>query len=396
MIRMLSRLGVLALIVVFATLSSQRETEAIYHIAVISEVMSGFDGDPDVQYVEIRMDAPGQHLVAGTVLSVFDEDGVPPLNEIMILPNDVPNSGTNLRWLMATQAFVDLTGLTPEFIMPPDILTPKGMVCWGAPETPLPPEDWNHNFPFFYTDCVSYGGYAGPPPATHPPASPLAPGDGEKALQRVFPLPITEKESPTEAYELYCVPPAASPGELSALHLNAPPDEQAFFACCPTPENNSGQVALMGADDDNDGLPNCHEGDVGTDPAVADTDQDGCIDGKEIGRDAMLGGGRDPNYFWDFMDVWTGAPPVRDQTVSIGDIGAVVARFGAFQSPPPSKSEALAEATTSPPPAPAYHASFDRGGADPMANPWNLFPPDGSVTVSDIGAAVTQFGHSCS
>ncbi len=127
-----------------------------------------------------------------------------------------------------------------------------------------------------------------------------------------------------------------------------------------------------------------------------DTDGDGCADLLEIGSDPTLGGDRDPNYFWDFMDVWTGAPPARDQTVTIGDIGAVVARFGAFQSPPPSKSEALAEATTSPPPAPAYHASFDRGGADPMANPWNLFPPDGSVTVSDIGAAVTQFGHSCS
>ena len=79
----------------------------------------------------------------------------------------------------------------------------------------------------------------------------------------------------------------------------------------------------------------------------------------------------------------------------ISDIGGVVARFGASQEPPPSEDEALAEALTTPPPAPAYHAAFDRGGVIAGQDAWNLLPPNGGVTVGDIGAVVAQFGHSC-
>ena len=109
----------------------------------------------------------------------------------------------------------------------------------------------------------------------------------------------------------------------------------------------------------------------------------------------MLGGLRDPNYFWDFFDVYAGLPAERDGAVSISDIGAVVARFGSFVEPVPTKEEAFAEALTLPPAAPAYHTAFDRGGPLPGQNLWNLLPPDGSVNIGDIAAAVAQFGHSC-
>ena len=46
-------------------------------------------------------------------------------------------------------------------------------------------------------------------------------------------------------------------------------------------------------------------------------------------------------------------------------------------------------------PAPAYHAAYDRNGADPAGDRWDLLPPDGAVNIGDIGAAVAQFGHSC-
>ena len=126
-----------------------------------------------------------------------------------------------------------------------------------------------------------------------------------------------------------------------------------------------------------------------------DSDRDGCADSREQGAAADVGGARDPAYFWDFFDVWTGEPPLRDRLVSIGDIGAVVARFGAFQNPPPSKSEALAQAITPPPPAPAYHAAADRSTPQPGGDLWDLGSPDGAITVVDIGAVVVQFGHSC-
>lgn len=109
-----------------------------------------------------------------------------------------------------------------------------------------------------------------------------------------------------------------------------------------------------------------------------------------------MGGQRDPFYFWDFFDVYVGLPAARDGTVSIGDIGGVVARFGSVADVPPSKEEALAQALTNPTDMTSYHAAFDRGpGIIAGQNVWNPLPPDGSISIGDIGAVVAQFGHSC-
>ena len=126
-----------------------------------------------------------------------------------------------------------------------------------------------------------------------------------------------------------------------------------------------------------------------------DVDGDGCSDGEELGPLAVDGGQRDPNDFWDVYDVPTGLPAARDRSMNIGDIGGVVARFGATREPPPTEAEALAEALTSPPTAPAYHAAFDRGGPGPGGDLWDLRPPDGAVSVVDIASSVAQFGHTC-
>ncbi|MEX1255687.1 MAG: flexitail domain-containing putative surface protein [Dehalococcoidia bacterium] len=147
-------------------------------------------------------------------------------------------------------------------------------------------------------------------------------------------------------------------------------------------------------DSDGDGLYDATEPLLGTDPQDADTDGDGCLDGSEVNGSAPFGGERNALYFWDFFDAPTGAPAARDGIVAVGDIGAVVARFGALRQPPPTKEEALAEALTPPPPAPAYHAAFDRGGAT-GPEPADLLPPDGIVSIGDIGAVVAQFGASC-
>lgn len=125
---------------------------------------------------------------------------------------------------------------------------------------------------------------------------------------------------------------------------------------------------------------------------LTDTDRDGCLDPLEAGPEAKSGGQRNPKDFWDFLDVWTGTPPERDGAVSVGDILAVVKRFGASQDPPPTEQEALAEALTTPDPAPAYHASFDRGDGSLGTT---VTPPDGVISAGDIAAVVSQFGHSC-
>jgi hypothetical protein len=122
-----------------------------------------------------------------------------------------------------------------------------------------------------------------------------------------------------------------------------------------------------------------------------DTDQDGCTNVAEMQTavgSQVTGGLRDPDYIWDFMDVPAGSPASRDKAVSASDIGSVVGRYGSVGNP-------NGDPLSAPPPAPAYHVAFDRNGSDPAGDPWDLLPPNGSVSAGDIGVVVSQFGHSC-
>jgi alpha-tubulin suppressor-like RCC1 family protein len=122
-----------------------------------------------------------------------------------------------------------------------------------------------------------------------------------------------------------------------------------------------------------------------------DFDRDGCLDSAESQKAAgseLTGGWRNPKSFWDFMDQYTGSPLARDRAVAIGDIGAVVARFGANGDPDGDPLETPVATT-------GYHVIADRSGSYPGEPVWSLQPPNGTITVGDIGAAVGQFGHSC-
>ena len=118
-----------------------------------------------------------------------------------------------------------------------------------------------------------------------------------------------------------------------------------------------------------------------------DSDLDGCSNEAELDPKSGTGTGgqRDPLYFWDFFDTPTGVPPERDRAITVGDIGAVVARFGTSGDP---GADPL-----SPPPVSGYHTAFDRTPLGPEL--WNLGPPDGNITVQDVGGVVAQFGHTC-
>ena len=88
------------------------------------------------------------------------------------------------------------------------------------------------------------------------------------------------------------------------------------------------------------------------------------------------------------MDQWTGSPFVRDKIIAVGDIGALVSRFGTSGDP-------SGDPLTPPVASTGYHTIADRNGAYPGGDPWDLLPPNGNVSVGDIGAVVVQFGHSC-
>ncbi|OGO49684.1 MAG: hypothetical protein A2148_00490 [Chloroflexi bacterium RBG_16_68_14] len=102
-----------------------------------------------------------------------------------------------------------------------------------------------------------------------------------------------------------------------------------------------------------------------------DNDGDGCTTSEEFGTDAGAGGRRNPLNPWDFYDV------NGDGVVNVlGDILPVASAFG------PSTG-------------PNYDAALDRSPPPPGAEPWDLGPPDGAITIEDVLAVAGQFGHRC-
>ena len=113
----------------------------------------------------------------------------------------------------------------------------------------------------------------------------------------------------------------------------------------------------------------------GTDPNIPDTDGDGCLDGREVGPNELLGGQRDPLNPYDFFDAAGagGGPP--DGVIDLpNDVLGVIVHFS------PSGAN--------------YVAAFDRGPAS--TNGWNTTAPDGVIDLpNDILSVILSFAHSC-
>ena len=195
-------------------------------------------------------------------------------------------------------------------------------------------------------------------------------------------LQIHEEKNPSDVLTVNCgaPPPTDTPPPL--------PTPTSTITPTPLPTDTPTQTPTLTPTVTPGGCPD-FDGDTLCDDVDDDDDNDGCLDLAELQTapgSQMTGGGRDPLYYWDFMDMWVNKQ--KDRRVNIIDIGALVNRFGGAGDPggdPLDPPQALT----------GYHVSADR--SPPIGlNLWNAGPPDGDINIIEIGLAVVQFGHNCS
>jgi len=171
------------LFVLACLLALPRSAAATFHLMSISEIGAGVGGNADVQFVELRLDFPGQTHLTNTRLTAFDAAGN--ATELLLTPTDVGNGTAGAKVLYATQAFATLTAIAPDFLIPAGIVTPTGMICWGAPGVSAPdPSTWDLAKPNNYVDCVAYGGFAGATRNASGTPTALPPGSPTQTLAR--------------------------------------------------------------------------------------------------------------------------------------------------------------------------------------------------------------------
>jgi hypothetical protein len=262
-----------------------RQADASFHIARISEVMFGANGDPNVQYVEINMLTIGQNVVGHTRLSAWNADGSF-FGVLLEVPSNVGKSNTDVKWIMATPGFEAAAGITPDFTFAPASLQATGMVCWGAPGVSAQnPPTWDASNPANYVDCIPYGGYAAGN-IRFPTASPFGLGDGTQSLTRTSSTNNTSVDM-----VLACPTPQANNGAIGFNHDGNFVDQSPPKSVDDLTWINSDTVGdhCGDTDDDNDGLSDtaeaagapCASATAATDPLARDTDGDLVLDGAE-------------------------------------------------------------------------------------------------------------------
>jgi uncharacterized repeat protein (TIGR01451 family) len=150
----------------------------------LNEVMAGLNGDSSAQFVELEVDGeaskawgPQAGETAGRAMLLFYDQAGRQTGRF-VFPSNAPPGGVNV--LVATRAFAEQTGLTPDFIMPPEINPVAGKVAFASNPD-------NRRFDIHI--ALSYGGkdYFGPTDGAGPANAAALPivSQTARSLQRV-------------------------------------------------------------------------------------------------------------------------------------------------------------------------------------------------------------------
>jgi hypothetical protein len=179
--KILALRAVLVMVALASVVLQSTKAEADNHLVQIDEVMAGANGDPNIQFIEMRMCCSGQNRwgpqlgesVGRAMLVFFDASGAQ--TGLFVFPSNPPISGLNASVLIATQAFAGLsTTPTPDFVINPLINPGSGKVCFKSNPA-------NNVFPVNL--CLSYGSFTGDTESAGNPA-PALPITGASSLKR--------------------------------------------------------------------------------------------------------------------------------------------------------------------------------------------------------------------
>ncbi len=124
---------------------------ATNHFVRINELMAGLNGDSSIQFFEMVAQGSGQKnwspSTPGRAMVVFFDSGGVQTGRFVVPTNP---GGPADTVLFATQAFADLTDITPDFIIPAGVMPIAGKVCFK--NNPDSSGAFNVNL------CLSYGG----------------------------------------------------------------------------------------------------------------------------------------------------------------------------------------------------------------------------------------------
>ena len=111
-------LSVVLAVCVSASVFSVRQVqtaEAAFHCMRIHAVMGGYNGDSNIQFVELRMDAGGQTFISGHTIQFFDASGA--LKAAFTFPSGITNSAKGDSILIGTAEFnSSVAGGTADFV----------------------------------------------------------------------------------------------------------------------------------------------------------------------------------------------------------------------------------------------------------------------------------------
>ncbi len=115
------RAGLSAAALCLASVSlAETSSESVlsFHLMQIEAAIGGVNGDTTAQAVELRTRSGFQTFIRGTKIVAYDAAGLNPVT-LITFPSNINNSGSGVRILVASEAFVANTspGAQPDFMM---------------------------------------------------------------------------------------------------------------------------------------------------------------------------------------------------------------------------------------------------------------------------------------